>query len=444
MIYRYIVLLTVLLPSLMSAATPVLDFCGSDQASVGVFIAPVGREPIVSYNSSRLMVPASTTKCVTAAAAILGLPSDFRFETCVYMSGPVDAGKLSGNLVIAADGDPTLQSSHFPSSPGLVSEIYAALDRRGVSGISGSLVIDDGGFPAVAYSGSWMVEDIGCDYGAGLYGFNYRDNKMSLRIGADGDVNSTIPGIEVIDMLATGRKDISSYPVPELGAVILYGSRPSSGVTTTVTVSNPCPSVAFASEFETVCHFDNEEVSTDAGIRELLLTYRSPTRDEILRSMMVRSDNLFAEGMLRALVNDSSGLKSASRAIEAERRVFKDAGIDMSGQKIIDGSGLARNTLLSPRFMGDMLSRMSVRDDYVALFPKVGGEGTVKRLLKGTRLDGMLALKSGSMGGVLCYAGYKINSKGEPTHVVVIMVNNFLCKPAEIRKAIEHYLLEIF
>ena len=66
------------------------------------------------------------------------------------------------------------------------------------------------------------------------------------------------------------------------------------------------------------------------------------------------------------------------------------------------------------------------------------------RLLADTRLKGALALKSGSMSGVLCYAGYKIDTSGNPTHVVVIMVNGFTCKVAEVRKAIASYLLTIF
>ncbi|MCM1518405.1 MAG: D-alanyl-D-alanine carboxypeptidase [Pseudoflavonifractor sp.] len=443
MIYRCLVLVAALVPMMLSASKPSLTFKGGDQAAIGIYIAPIGKEPIVADNASRLLVPASTTKCVTAAACVLGLPSDFRFETSVWMAGTVDNGKLCGNLVIDGCGDPTLESSHFQSSPGFVSEIYDALNRHGVSGVSGSLVIDTDGYPAMGYSGSWMVEDIGCDYGAGLYGFNYRDNTVRLTVAADGSVSCPVSGIDAIDMLSVCRNDVNSYPVPELGALLLYGSRPKSGVTVSATVANPSPYLAFATELETVCQFDNEEV-TNGSDRTLLTVHRSPSRDEILRSMMVRSDNLYAEGMLRALVSDSSGIKSASRAIEVERRLFAGAGIDMSGQKVVDGSGLARNTLLSPLFMGGLLSRMSDREEYVSLFPKVGREGTVKRLLNGTKLDGRLALKSGSMGGVLCYAGYKTNSDGRPTHVVVIMVNNFLCKPVEIRKAVERYLLEIF
>ena len=85
-----------------------------------------------------------------------------------------------------------------------------------------------------------------------------------------------------------------------------------------------------------------------------------------------------------------------------------------------------------------------VSKDYVSLFPKAGRDGTLKRFLRKTRLDGKLALKTGSMTGVQCYAGYKLDGDDNPTHVVVIMVNNFGCERVDVRKAAERLLLELF
>lgn len=440
---RYIFIVLAVLPLWLSAQMAPLSFEGREQATVGVYVAPIGGKPVVASGASRLLVPASTTKCITAAACVLGLPEDFRFETRVYATGRIHAGKVEGDIVIVGAGDPTLESGHFPDNCGFVSDFYAALQRHGASGVTGSLVLDSSGFPAMGYGAGWMVEDIGCDYGAGLYAINYRDNKMSVVVDATGSARPSAP-VEVIDMLGVGKRDVSSYPMPEIGALMLYGSRPASGVSVSAVVSNPAPWQTLAAEIETVCRFDNEPADGDTREMELLMAHHSPRRDEILRSLMRRSDNLYAEGMLRALLPDSCSMRTASRAVAVERRLLASAGIDASGQKILDGSGLSRNALVTPEFMGRMLDVMSRYDAYPALFPTAGREGTVKRLLKGTRLEGRLALKSGSMGGVLCYAGYKLGGDGRPTHVVVIMVNNFLCKPSEIRKAVEHYLLKIF
>jgi D-alanyl-D-alanine carboxypeptidase len=51
-------------------------------------------------------------------------------------------------------------------------------------------------------------------------------------------------------------------------------------------------------------------------------------------------------------------------------------------------------------------------------------------------------LKSGSMTGVLNYAGYVINKKGE-TMCVTIMTNNFLCKTKVLRPKLERLVFLI-
>lgn len=97
--------------------------------------------------------------------------------------------------------------------------------------------------------------------------------------------------------------------------------------------------------------------------------------------------------------------------------------------------------------MADLLETMAtgpMSDTYVSLFPKAGVEGTVKKLLRETPLEGSLALKSGSMKGVQCFAGYKLDPDGTPTHAVVIMVNDFKCKRATVIKAISDFLLKQF
>ena len=102
---------------------------------------------------------------------------------------------------------------------------------------------------------------------------------------------------------------------------------------------------------------------------------------------------------------------------------------------------------MTPKFMEQVLTHMaksSMADTYVSLFPKVGKEGTVRNFLKGTALDGKLVLKSGSMNGVHCYAGYKLGSNGKPTHSVVIIVNNFFCTRDALRKEIQRFLLAVF
>jgi D-alanyl-D-alanine carboxypeptidase/D-alanyl-D-alanine-endopeptidase (penicillin-binding protein 4) len=159
--------------------------------------------------------------------------------------------------------------------------------------------------------------------------------------------------------------------------------------------------------------------------------------------MIEKSNNLYAESMLRQLA--PNGYRADALARENELLVA--ANLNCDNLNVNDGSGLTRSNKLTPGFMADMLQYMSKSDKaelYLSLFPKVGEEGTVKRLLANTSLAGKLIMKSGSMNGVQCYAGYKLDDNNRPTHIVVIMVNNFTCQRSYVTKAISNFLLSQF
>src|SRR5579883_2206323 len=79
------------------------------QASWGLLVvdAETGK-PVYEHNADRLFAPASTTKLYSCAAALAVLGPDYRFETPVYQRGKVEDGRLQGDLILVAKGDPTL------------------------------------------------------------------------------------------------------------------------------------------------------------------------------------------------------------------------------------------------------------------------------------------------------------------------------------------------
>ena len=108
-----------------------------------------------------------------------------------------------------------------------------------------------------------------------------------------------------------------------------------------------------------------------------------------------------------------------------------------------DGSGLAPQNTVSARFLTDLLVYMYNRSDYSTAFfqslPKAGQEGPLQNFLRGTRLNGKVMAKSGSIGGVQCYSGYLID--GNKRYAFAILVNKFNGTRAQVRSAIEQLLL---
>ena len=179
------------------------------------------------------------------------------------------------------------------------------------------------------------------------------------------------------------------------------------------------------------------------GERSALYTHRSAPYSDILRSLMVRSDNLFAEGMLRAIAPGSS----RKAAINREKELWATRGINTRYTIINDGSGLTRANRLSAHFIGDVLEWMAKSEmskTYTSYFPRAGKDGTLRGFLAKSKLKGLVALKTGSVSSVQCYAGYKIDEQGRPTHVVVMLVNGFFCPRREVREACGNLLIDTY
>ena len=60
-----------------------------------------------------LLPPASTLKAVTAIYAIDRLGPGFRFRTEVLAAGPIENGRLDGDLILKGGGDPTLDTDRL-------------------------------------------------------------------------------------------------------------------------------------------------------------------------------------------------------------------------------------------------------------------------------------------------------------------------------------------
>ena len=180
--------------------------------------------------------------------------------------------------------------------------------------------------------------------------------------------------------------------------------------------------------------------------RRTVYVHKSPLLQEIASSLLFRSDNMYAEAVLRAIALHDGTSASREMALRSERAVLADWGIDLKGQTIYDGSGLARTNHYSPHFLATVLTAAATDPQIGLLFPTLlpvcGQEGTVKKLLKDTPLDGKIALKSGSMTRVQCYAGYY--PTGNPKYAVVVMANNFSCNYDALKKSIEDLLLGLF
>lgn len=369
----------------------------------GLYVRPITEDvPIALQNPEKPLIPASITKAVTAAAVMSLRDTLSCFITPVWMCGELiesPSGKmvLDGDIVICPVGDPTLGDNRFKRSMVLPDSVVAAIKRLDIDSIAGRVRVDGMAFTDESVPEGWSTSDLSAYYGAPLLASTYSHN-----------------------MTGGKRSRVNMRPDTTLTSVVKRALK-KGGIA-----------------------LGNRKTTTD-GPQTALYLHKSPTFKEIMRSMMVRSDNLYAEGMLRTLAEGDT--RADALAEEMDFLTDPDLGLLLQGVELNDGSGLSRKNRITPHAMANLLAWMAhstVGPAYVSLFPVVGREGTVKGLLKGTPLEGNMVLKSGTMTGVKCYAGYKLDEKtGRPTHVVVAMVND--CKDnSRARLDIERALLKVF
>ncbi len=440
-------ILTALSATILSdgISASVLNIPDADAATIGIQIREIATDrDIVAEDVAKAMIPASILKCVTCAAALTRLGSNYCFETRVAYSGTADGNILHGDLVIIPSGDPTLSNTSISGNTDFIAETVTAVKNAGISHIDGAIIVDDSAYSDQGQIPQWVIEDTAWDYGAGWYALNYAGNTYTLNL-TTGYTSPQVPEPDLVLIKKEGSTTLLRGMNSDL--LTVEGTKACKTGQTIVTSMND-PTTAFILNLTSALNNAGISVADQSGKYPLtatntILTHKSPASLDVMRHLMQKSDNLMAEGMLRALAPK----KSRNDALTTEKNILSSLGLSVARCKLADGSGLARTDRISPSAMTNLLKLMangSYAEQYVSLFPKVGKEGTVRNFLKGTALEGQLVLKSGSMNGVHCYAGYKLGNDGQPTHTVVIMVNNFFCSRDVLRKALANFLLTTF
>lgn len=391
-------LLTLLIASVnLLMADALSDFTGSGainapQASVYIVDLKSGRE-LVAHNTDKPLIPASIMKSVTIATLLEKVGPDFRYSTPVYIDGDVADGVLAGNIIVIASGDPSVNTRHAPGSDDFPAEIADALKTLGIKRVEGRIIIDESDFPGPAINPNWASGDLPHSYGTGSHGFNFEDN-------------------------ASGKKSVKD------------------------------PAGVFRTRLKSALakagiSIGDSAVNGNLKRKSLLGEHRSQPIDELMRSCMMRSDNQFAEAFLRTVGKTYGSEGSSAEGAAKMTEYWRKRHAALSGINIVDGSGLSRANRVTTRFMADVLRMMASNPYYASFFPLAGQEGTLRSFLKDTPLDGWIAMKTGSMNGIQCYAGYKLDEEYAPTHIVVVMLNEMSNRSAA-RRQVEKLLLRTF
>ena len=451
---------------------PVLD--GALWAGVAAY-AKQPDEPLFAWHERTRLTPASTLKLLTTAAALETFGPNHRFETRLYATvAPDENGVLSGALYLQGGGDPTLGSARVTGAESwqnVVQKWVTAVQKAGIKRIEGPIYVDVSAFegPSIAPKVNW--ENMGNYYAAPLSPLCFNDNSFEihfqpeLRANQQVDVASTTPqiaGLTLQSFVTTdglSKKDNAYvYAAPKQYELNIFGTIPTSVTGFTIKAALPDPALFAGQMLRQALQEAGVEVTApaqttadapDYSQMQLLHTYQSPLLKDIVVIVNKRSFNLYADMLLRQLALHAGKKGSLENGL-AELYSFlqKNKIAGPTDAVIYDGSGLARDNLLTPQTLLNTLVFMSkspyFKEYYNSLAtPDDRGDLLVlRRFLKPLKRVSQVRVKGGTIDSVKTAAGYVYDSRGQLI-AFVLMANNLASKDESLFRFHEDVLKKL-
>ena len=383
-----------------------------------------GDSLLYERNGDRGFLPASNQKLFTTAAALDLLGPEHRYETTLSFDGTTQDSVMQGDLRLVGSGDPTFGSTALERSEPL-RDWAERLAEMGVRRIEGRLIGDDQVFLDGFYPDGWSVNYLtrqkGQQMGVHPGGLSYRDNTVPVTVrattpGAPPEVRIQPEGVLSVEneAVTSERWRGSTLLINRTfstNKIVLTGSVARSyGGVRNVPVSDP---TAFTlhifrerlqgAGIETDLELVNAKaLDGPSGEGEPLFVHVSPLLPEIVTEINKRSNNFYAEQVLRTY-----GWGGSTRGgIQRTESFLRRAGIDTRALSLNDGSGLSRKNLVTPRSLQALLAHMNghaAGEVFRASIPR-GGERNTTLSTRLGRTD--VRAKTGSLAFVRGLSGY--------------------------------------
>lgn len=151
---------------------------------------------------------------------------------------------------------------------------------------------------------------------------------------------------------------------------------------------------------------------------------RSATIEQIVETLIRVSDNQAAEVVLRHVAIAAGRPASFEGGTAAVVAALQAAGVDTTGLRLNDGSGLSRDNRVAPRTLVQTLGaalRAPRASGLVADLPVSGFTGTlVTRFADLAAARGAVRAKTGTLTGIHSLAGYATDAEGRPVLFAVM------------------------
>lgn len=409
-----------------------------DTISISVKDIETGKS-VYELNQNRLISPASTQKIVTLAAAIDTLGPTYNFETSLYKN-------TNNELFLKLGADPYLREKDLTS---LMNQAKAKkiLEPK-------NIYIDDYIVDGVEWGEGWQWDDDLNSLMPKFGSYNLDGNLLYIFVaptnnGAPANVYSkffypvTFMNLAVTDETKPNNIKFERNNSISPDILTVKGS-----VSKIQYYTVPVPNLKRYFRLRLEDAIKDAKIEYYGKISQkklpsdnvyLVASIKHPIKIAV-GDILKNSNNMAAESVFKIAggkyVKNTGSTAAAVKMFEA---FCKKIGVNSDEIKIVDGSGVSKNNLMSADFMTNYLvalSQITGFDLYKSILP-TAGEGTLaNRMLY---FKDNLRAKTGTLADISAITGY-LTSKSGKTYAFDIMINDAKTSPAD-KKMLEEYIL---
>ncbi len=427
-------------------------------ARVGIVVASLETgQHLLARNPDQLLVPASNQKLLVAATALAQWGPAARFETPVFVDGPIGAdGVLAGTLWIQGRGDPTLVSESLWK---LAEEIRL----RGISQIRNGIGVDASYFDSQRIHPDWEpVSSRAYHAPTSAFAANYSSYRIEISPAAVAGQHAGVSVApftpyfrirsEVVTIEQPGPLQLDLKPLAD-GSGERVGARgvfPLGGKPKTFWRAVSMPERYAASLLRTQLETQGVRVNGPIRIGRVpesareLLRFEGEPLGQIVRKLNKFSNNFIAAQLTKALGAELHGAPGSwEKGIRVIRSHLKRIGSQGPQPVIVDGSGLSPRNRISAALLTHVLRDAALRFDsgpeFVASLPLGGLDGTLEDRMNGgqTHVRG----KTGHLRHVASLSG--LLPRGDDWLVFSVLVNGARGSDAEVDAAIDAFIADL-
>jgi D-alanyl-D-alanine carboxypeptidase/D-alanyl-D-alanine-endopeptidase (penicillin-binding protein 4) len=414
-----------------------------------------GRE-LFARSPDRALVPASNLKVLTGVAALAAHGPAHRFTTEVLASEEPDGSGAVGTLFIRAGGDPTLTSEQWW-------RLAADLRIRGLRKVRGDLVMDDTLFDAERWHPSWGgITSRAYHAPIGALAANYGAFFVSVEAASDPggrvriSVDPPIRYLRVVNQAHTGgigspeSIEVERQPEGDFEKVVVSGSIPagSEPVELWRSVASPARYAGAVLRMQ----LEANGIAVQGRVRlakvpEAAFSFHrfdGKCLAEVTRLLLKHSNNFIAESLVK-----SAGVRAAAEGrpgswetgIPAQVGQLESLGLDTTGLRLVDGSGLSYQNRVPARLLVSALrlaaASFAIGPEFASALPIAAMDGTLER--RADASVGRVRAKTGLLTQVTGLSGFAKNAGGREL-VFSVLVNGYRGSDWEAKHALDGFI----